>query len=54
MGARTMRRMGTGVKRNMMCRSGIAQGLPIEVNRALSANRCQLSGFVRLFLFAVR
>jgi hypothetical protein len=49
MGVRTMRRMDAGVKRGMMCRSGIARGLPIEVNRALSANRCHLLGFVSFF-----
>jgi hypothetical protein len=54
MGVRTMRRMDAGVKRGMMCRSGITRGLPIEVNRALSANRCHLLGFVGFFLFAVR
>jgi len=49
-----MRRMDAGVKMGMMCRSGIARGLPIEVNRTPSANRCHLLGFVGFFLVAVR
>lgn len=40
-----MRRRDTRVKRRKMCRSGIARGLPVEVNRALNVNRFDLCGF---------